>query len=288
MAKEKKPLTPKQLAEIVNFTPKSQKENEKSNGWFNWYFDPQFLGVENIPKDRGVLYVSNHSVYGIADMAVSIGIQRQTDRPLRSLADRSHIDMPGWGKMLKKMGAVLGDPQICSALMEDGQSILVFPGGGREVMKKRKEVYDLVWKERLGFVRLALQHNYDIIPVGVVGGDEMFNFIADSDDFLETGLGKTLDSKGVFNKYLRGRDELPPLVRGIGLSMLPKPHRLFVAYGKPIRLSDHVKADADKKALLKARDLVSTAILDLIAQGIEARKNDPKPTPFLRRLLQNM
>lgn len=288
MASEKKQRSPEELAEIVNFTPKSQEENEKSYAWFNWYFDPQFLGSENIPTDRGVLYVSNHSLYSIADMAVSIGIQRQTERPLRGLADRSHIDLPGWGKMLKKMGAVLGDPQICSALMEAGQSILVFPGGGREVMKKRKEIYDLVWKERLGFVRLALQHNYDIVPVGVVGEGEMFHFIADSDDYMETRLGKAIHGAGLLDKYMRGKDELPPMVRGIGLTMLPKPHRIYVAYGKPIRLSDLANAKSDKETLLKAREVVSTAIRDLIDQGMEARKNDPKPTPFLRRLLQNL
>ena len=37
--------------------------------------------------------------------------------------------------------------------MERGEAILVFPGGGREVMKRKDEDYVLIWKERLGFVR---------------------------------------------------------------------------------------------------------------------------------------
>lgn len=288
MASAKEKISREQLAKIISFEPISLKDTERASTFFTWYFDPQYIGDENIPKDRGVLFVCNHSIYGIADIAALLGAYRYSGRPVRGLADRNHFKIPGWGNVLKQMGAVLGDPQICGALMEDGQSILVFPGGAREVVKKRKETYDLVWKERLGFVRLALQHDYDIVPVGIVGGDEIFNFIADSDDYLQTLLGKSLASAGFFDKFMRGKDELPPIVRGIGLSMAPKPHRLYVSYGKPIRLSNKFGTKSEKPDLLEARELVGNAVRKLIEQGMEARKNDPKPTPYLRRLLQNL
>ena len=63
---------------------------------------------------------------------------------------------------------VLGSPEYCAALMEAGQHILVFPGGGREVMRRKGEAYQLIWKQRTGFARLAIEHGYDIIPFGSV------------------------------------------------------------------------------------------------------------------------
>lgn len=288
MPKDKKPMDPESLAEIVEFKPMSLKAFEQLSAPLSWYFDPQYQGGENIPTDRGVLFVCNHSLYALADFAAILGAYRITGKPVRGLADRIHFKNPAWGGFLKRAGAVLGDPEICSALMKSGQNVVVFPGGAREVVKKRSEVYELVWKERVGFVRLALKHNYDIVPVGIVGGDEIYNFISDSDDYLANPIGKALDKSGFLDKFLRGKDELPPITRGVGLTMLPKPHRLYVSFGKPIRLADHVKGDPDKSKLLSARQVVADAINDLIEAGLQARKTDPKPTPFLRRLLQNL
>lgn len=45
---------------------------------------------------------------------------------------------------------VLGTPENCAALMQAGQSILVFPGGGREVMRRKGEAYRLIWKRCRG------------------------------------------------------------------------------------------------------------------------------------------
>ncbi len=41
------------------------------------------------------------------------------------------------------------------SVMQQGYSILVFPGGGREVLKRKGEAYQLIWKQRYGFLKLA-------------------------------------------------------------------------------------------------------------------------------------
>jgi hypothetical protein len=50
----------------------------------------------------------------------------------------------------------------------------VFPGGGREMPKFKGEEYTLRWQGRSGFARLSLRHNYPIVPVGLVGGDDVY------------------------------------------------------------------------------------------------------------------
>jgi 1-acyl-sn-glycerol-3-phosphate acyltransferase len=63
--------------------------------------------------------------------------------------------------------------------MRDRQTILVFPGGSREVNKRRGQQYQLLWRERIGFARLAIKHGYPIVPFAAVGADDMFDVIID-------------------------------------------------------------------------------------------------------------
>ncbi|MCW2653506.1 MAG: hypothetical protein JWR32_4482 [Mycobacterium sp.] len=40
--------------------------------------------------------------------------------------------------------------------------------------KFKGEEYTLRWQGRSGFARLSLRHNYPIVPVGLVGGDDVY------------------------------------------------------------------------------------------------------------------
>lgn len=62
-----------------------------------------------------------------------------------------------------------------AALRRDG-FLMLFPGAGREALLRdyRREPYRLKWQGRSGFVRLALQHDADIIFVATVGNDDMY------------------------------------------------------------------------------------------------------------------
>ena len=64
--------------------------------------------------------------------------------------------------------------------MKAGENILLFPGGAREVAKRKGEAYQLVWKKRLGFVRLAVEHSYRILPFASVGQEDAFSIILDA------------------------------------------------------------------------------------------------------------
>jgi len=56
--------------------------------------------------------------------------------------------------------------------MGERATVLVFPGGAPEVNKRRGEKYQLMWKERIGFARLAIQYSYPIVPFAAVGAEE--------------------------------------------------------------------------------------------------------------------
>jgi len=167
------------------------------------YHRPVFLGSEHIPRARPVLYVGNHTLFGVLDPPLLMAhIYEETGHLPRSLADHFHYRVPGWRDFLTRWGAVRGTRENCRAVMRAGDSVLVFPGGGREVAKRRGEAYQLLWKQRTGFVRMAVEHGYPIVPFASVGAEECYSIHLDANDLEELGVGNCL-TRGLLGKVTR-------------------------------------------------------------------------------------
>ena len=110
-----------------------------------------------------------------------------------------------------------GTRENCSRLLEAGEPVLVFPGGGREVMKHKGEKYKLVWKERVGFARLAIQHGVPIVPFASVGVEDMFEIVLDAEDLLNSPLGSLLRALRITEQpWFRHGEIIPPVDAGQG------------------------------------------------------------------------
>ena len=259
-----------------------------SNRALRWYFSPQYLHLDRVDAKRPTLFVGNHSVFGVLDVLLfADALYRERGISLRMLADRNHFKIPVWQSFVVQTGAVLGSRANCAALMRRREHILVFPGGAREVFKHKGEAYRLIWKERFGFVKLALEHGYTITPYATVGAEEAFDVLLDSADYMKTPLGRVLKSTGIADSYLRGGEEFPPLVRGLGLTMIPRPEKLYFALGTPIETSRYRAQFGDPLVLKRVRDRVHRSLTRLIADLREHRAHDTEQGT-LRRLLNRL
>jgi 1-acyl-sn-glycerol-3-phosphate acyltransferase len=259
-----------------------------ANDLLRRYFVPEYLHMERTDPKRPTLFVGNHSVFGVLDvMLFSDGLYRERGITLRSLADRNHFKVPLWRDFVAATGAVLGTRANCAALMRDGAHILVFPGGAREVFKHKGEAYRLIWKERFGFVQLALEHGYPITPYATVGAEEAFDVLVDSADYMSSPVGQYLKASGIADRRLRGGDEFPPLVRGLGLTMIPRPEKLYFSVGRPIETRAYRDRADDPAVLTRVRNRVQRALGLLIEELREYRARDGKPGT-LRRLLNRL
>tara|TARA_B110000908_G_C10199939_1_gene424821 strand:- start:448 stop:1290 length:843 start_codon:yes stop_codon:yes gene_type:complete len=226
----------------------------------NWYFQPHILGLENLNKKQHALYVSNHTLLGLTDGPLYMPrLIKDYDIYLRPLADRMHKEIPLWRSIVTDYGAVEGSRANCERLMAFKQHILVFPGGTNEVCKTKGEEYKLQWQERFGFVKMAIENEYPIIPISGLGGDEIYNILFDKKEIMESKLGSWLKDTGIADKYFKGGSIIPPIVRGVGPTLIPKPQPIFYAFGKPIDTSKY-KGDASEKNLKEARKKVEEAI----------------------------
>ena len=254
-----------------------------------FYFAPSFYGIEKIDPDQPVLLVGNHTIYGVLDVPLLIAqIYKERGVLVRSLADHAHYDIPGWRRMLDMSGAVEGTRENCRHLMDNGEHVLVFPGGAREVSKRKGEQYQLTWKQRLGFCKLAIENGYNIVPFAAVGPDDMYDIVFDADDVLSTPVGTAMKKLGLLKKEgpFRGGDLIMPVVRGLGLSTIPRPEKFYFAIGDTIDVSAYAGKNDDKQALMQLRKSVAMGIHELIDDLQTIREQD-KDQSLLRKLLRN-
>lgn len=249
---------------VHHFVPPSIASLKIQLGLWRWLTSPKFIGLENIdPSKAPFMFIGNHTLYGIDMPLLVIEIYEKKGIFMRGLGDYLHFFIPGWRDLMCYYGAVPGTRENCTALLNSGQSLLIYPGGAREVFKRRKDAkYSLMWKDRLGFAKLAIQHGVSVVPVSSVGTEEMMDIIADVPlDWMLKAVG--------YEKSHGARMLTVPI------PSLPKPQRVYFKFGAPIDTSRY-KGDFENMDFLKElRDECSNAI----QQGVELLKQIQSEDP---------
>lgn len=268
----------KRLKAKDDFTPPNQIEGDVVETIMKWYFRPKYFGLENLSKSNPGLYVSNHTLLGITDGPIYIPkLYRKKDIYLRPLVDKIQKDIPIWRRLISHYGGVIASRENCNVLMKNKQHILVFPGGTNEAFKNDDESYKLIWKKRNGFVKMAIKNGYPIIPVAGLGGDELYDIIIDKHDIMDSFLGKWIKNNELANKILKGGENIPPLVKGLGGTLIPKPKRIYYTFCEPIETKE-LNGEINKETVEIIRLKVELAIYKAIHQMTIYRKNKGNKT----------
>lgn len=231
---------------------------------------PYVDGTENLPRDGRFLLVGNHTQTGMAEAWLTcLSVRRITGTRVRPLTERGMGSMPGSiGDVLAACGGVVGTPENATKLMQNNETVLVFPGGGRELGKFKGEEYQLKWDGRAGFARVAIANDYPIVPVGHVGGDDIYHSVVERDSFLgrlTEKVGQTITGKA---------DMTMPLTRGIGPTLIPSPQRMYLRFGQPINTRQPAGVtDDDWVATVKGS--AQTALENVLRELQGVRSEDP-------------
>ena len=246
-------------------------------------FRPLILGAENIPN-RPCLFVGNHSLFALDGMVLAPLFIKELGRFPRGMGDKFLFTNKRVASFVLKSGSVMGHPEVCSALMKDRQDLLVFPGGAHEAVKPASSIYELQWKERYGFVRLAAKHGYTIMPFGLVGPDEFYGHYMEGQDLPDSTLGQLLKRVGLLDDDIRS-DILPPIPVGALGTPFPKPQRCYLGFGDPINLSQYKGNNLTSKRQKILRAEVAEQIETQLAELLFAREQHKGKDSLLRRLL---
>jgi 1-acyl-sn-glycerol-3-phosphate acyltransferase len=230
---------------------------------------PYVDGLENLPADGRFLLVGNHTQGGIEAFLIPYLVRRAIGRRVRPLADRGIGRMGGpVGDFFAACGVVVGAPETARELMRHDEPILVFPGGGREIPKFKGEENTLRWQGRAGFARLSIENDYPIVPVGLIGGDDMYRSLT-----TREGLWGRL-SQGLAEKLSGRADMAMPLMHGIGPTLIPRPQRMYLRFGAPIQTTKAARVSA-AKWVDTVKQNTQESLEQVLADLLVVRADDP-------------
>jgi 1-acyl-sn-glycerol-3-phosphate acyltransferase len=224
-------------------------------------YRPYVDGLQTLPKDGRFLLVGNHTQFGMEAILIPHFVRRAIGTRVRPLADRGMGRMRGAaGDLFAAYGAVVGAPETANELMRHDESILVFPGGGREIVKFKGEENTLNWNGRSGFARVSVQNHYPIVPVALVGGDDVYENLISRDG--------RLGQLSLTDKLFGRKDTALPLLRGVGPTLIPRPQRMYLRFATPIDTTKPARVSEQKWVATvkqKTQESLEGAMADLLA-----------------------
>jgi 1-acyl-sn-glycerol-3-phosphate acyltransferase len=134
-------------------------------------------GAHHVPSHGRALMVANHAgILPWDGTMISLALLREHPLPRypRFLALNWAFDLPYVSVAMRKVGGVVASPHNAERLLEQDELVAVFPEGVKGAGKPFRERYRLQRFGRGGFVEIALRTGAPIVPVAVVGSEEIY------------------------------------------------------------------------------------------------------------------
>ncbi len=270
------------IDKALQVSPPDSKIRNLSYKIIKRMFQPQLINTDKIPA-KPCLFVANHAMYAVDGPIIGLPMLAEQGRFLRALSDKFMWNSINESALLNQ-GAVIGHPDVCSALMENGSDLLVFPGGAHEATKSTEEKYTLLWKERYGFVKLAAKHGYTIVPTAIVGPEDFYRHLVEGADLPNSLIGRALTRVGLINENTRS-DLMGPIPIGLFGTLIPKPQKCYLQFGEPLDLSKYKGKRLAKKTMVNLRQQVADEIISMIQPLIDKRDAEQLQSGHIRRFL---
>jgi len=221
------------------------------------WFRLEVRGVENIPEEGGALLVANHSgTVPLDGLITGYAVKKYAGRDLRLLGADLVFSLPGVGQVARKVGATLACQEDAERLLTGGELAGVWPEGFKGIGKPFAERYKLQRFGRGGFVSAAMRAQVPIVPVSIVGAEEIYPLVGNVPSLAR----------------LLGLPYLPitpffPLLGPLGL--IPLPSKWIIEFGEPVRTDAYEPDAADDPMLLfnvtdQVRETIQQTLYELL------------------------
>ena len=205
---------------------------------YQQWFRVEVNGIEHIPTVGGALLVANHSggilPLDAAMTAVAVHDKHPSARHLRMLGGERLFSTPGLSVLARRMGVTLACAADAERLLGAGELVGAWPEGFEGLGKPFRERYSLQRFGRGGFVASAVAAGVPIIPVSIVGAEEIHPVLGQV-----KSLARLLDLP-----YF----PLTPTFPWLGpLGLIPLPSKWYIEFGAPIS-TEAVSSEADGAA----------------------------------------
>jgi 1-acyl-sn-glycerol-3-phosphate acyltransferase len=229
--------------------------------FYQKWFRVEVRGIENIPSVGGALVVGNHSGTIAMDSLmtqVAVYDEHPDHRHLRMLGADLVFQTPFVGTMARRSGTTLAANTDAERLLRGGALVGVWPEGFKGVGKPFSERYKLQRFGRGGFVSAALRAGVPIVPVSIVGAEEIYPILGNMPTVARL-LG--LPYAPITPTF--------PLLGPLG--MVPLPSKWLIEFGPPIDTSSLGPDAADDPMLVfdltdQVRETIQQTLYSLLMQ----------------------
>ncbi len=238
----------------------------RTRPWFDFlyerYWRVETTGVRNVPETGRCLLVANHSGTLPWDGAMikhAVHREHPAKREVRWLVEDFVFHFPFLGAFMTRVGGVRACPENAERLLRQDRLVAVFPEGVKGIGKLYKEKYRLQRFGRGGYVKLVLKTGTPVIPVSVVGAEEIHPLLAKG----------SLLARAMKLPYF----PVTPTFPWLGpLGLVPAPTKWFIDFGEPIVLGEPPEAADDPMEVNRLSDLVRSTIQAMVDSRLRQRR----------------
>ena len=220
------------------------------------YWRVESTGVDNVPASGRAMIVANHSGGSYAWDAVMISTALHLEHPrpryVHYVSTEFFYDTPFLSFDNRKKGAALACREDFVGLLERDLVVGVFPEGAKGFLKPSDKRYRVQRFGRGGFVQLAMMTRAPIVPVAVVGGEE-----------LHFSLGNSRLLANLVNRFIpqERADSFPIL-----LNTLPLPVKWRIEFCESIDMSSYGSEEAMDTLLVQQ---ITEQVRSQIQEGLD-------------------
>ena len=198
-------------------------------------------GVQNVPAHGRAMLVANHAgaLFPFDASMITGAIMKEHPLPRwpRFMVLDWAFSLPFLSAFMRKVGGVPASPHNATRILHDDGLMMVFPEGVKGTGKPFAERYRLQRFGRGGFVEVALRTGSPIVPIAVVGSEEIYPKIADS-PLLARAIGAPYAP-------------ITPTFPWLGLAgLIPLPSKWRIEFCEPIDIGNLGPEAADDRQLV--------------------------------------
>ncbi|KAJ3493606.1 hypothetical protein NLJ89_g10978 [Agrocybe chaxingu] len=146
----------------------------------------------------------------------------------------TNFQVPFYRDLILALGVCSVSKESCSNILKSGpgSAITIVVGGAAESLSAHPGTADLTLRKRLGFIKVAIQHGADLVPVFSFGENDIYQQMPNEKGTTVYALQRKFQS--IFGFTL-------PLFHGRGLlnynlGLMPYRRRIVAVIGKPIHV----------------------------------------------------